>query len=126
MNTTRKGKIGESEVINEALRRGYNLSIPFQEGVPYDLILDDGENLERVQIKYTESDGEVIQVHLTSDNNWQSKSYEGEVEYILCYDATTDEIVKINDLDGNKKKIRIAPTKNNQEKGINWIEDYRW
>ena len=61
MNTTRKGKIGESEIINESLRRGYIPSIPFREGVPYDLILDDTSgNVDKVQIKYVESNGDVI------------------------------------------------------------------
>ena len=34
-------------------REGYNVSIPLTESAAYDLVVDDGERLWRVQCKYT-------------------------------------------------------------------------
>jgi hypothetical protein len=51
VNTNSKGEISEGHVIAYLLKRGYAVSIPFGNNQRYDLILDDGDRLWRVQVK---------------------------------------------------------------------------
>jgi hypothetical protein len=43
-------------------RKGHKVALPFGEDWNYDLIVEREGRLERVQVKYTESDGRVIAV----------------------------------------------------------------
>ncbi len=60
-----KGDLAELMVATDLVRRGYRIAIPYGEDSDFDLILcrDDGR-LERVQVKYTESDGWSIDVRM--------------------------------------------------------------
>ena len=50
----------------DLVRRGYRIAIPYGEDWDFDLIVCRDEKLERVQCKYTRSDGQVFvrQVHI--------------------------------------------------------------
>src|SRR5256885_8616629 len=55
-----KGDLAEMLVAADLVRRGYKVALPFGEDWDYDLIVERGDRLERVQVKYTESNGAVI------------------------------------------------------------------
>jgi hypothetical protein len=61
-----KGDLAELMVASDLVRRGYRIAIPYGEDSDYDLIVDRYGALERVQVKYTESDGDVITVRCRS------------------------------------------------------------
>ena len=44
----------------DLVRRGYRIAIPYGEDSDFDLIVIRDEKLERVQCKYTRSDGVVV------------------------------------------------------------------
>ena len=50
--TQRKGDIATARAIATFTARGYDVSIPLTESAAYDLIVDDGRDLVRVQCKY--------------------------------------------------------------------------
>ncbi|MDW3647252.1 MAG: group I intron-associated PD-(D/E)XK endonuclease [Bacteroidia bacterium] len=50
-NTKLKGDIAEQRLILEALKRGWGVSIPLGDRLPYDLILDINSTLLKIQIK---------------------------------------------------------------------------
>jgi hypothetical protein len=52
--TTDQGNIGLSKAIYEFQKMGYTISIPMTENQKYDLIIDYGEGLKRVQVKTTQ------------------------------------------------------------------------
>jgi Holliday junction resolvase-like predicted endonuclease len=52
-----KGDLAEMLVAADLVRRGYKVALPFGEDWDYDLIVDRDGRLERVQVKYTESNG---------------------------------------------------------------------
>lgn len=60
-----KGDLAELMVAADLRRRGYVISIPFGEDCNYDLVLDRGP-LERVQVKYSTSNGEIVVVRCRS------------------------------------------------------------
>src|SRR5581483_7375598 len=51
-STQRKGDIATSRAIAVFTAMGYDVSIPLTESAAYDLVVDDGSRLERVQCKY--------------------------------------------------------------------------
>jgi hypothetical protein len=50
--TQRKGDIATSRAIARFTAMGYDVSIPLTESAAYDLIVDDGTQLTRVQCKF--------------------------------------------------------------------------
>jgi hypothetical protein len=66
--TTQKGELGEAMVLADLQRKGYGVALPFGHDVPFDMILIRRTTgaLERVQCKYTESDGQALDVRCGS------------------------------------------------------------
>jgi PD-(D/E)XK endonuclease len=50
--TQRKGDIATARAIARFTAMGYDVAIPLTESAAYDLIVDDGERLVRVQCKF--------------------------------------------------------------------------
>jgi hypothetical protein len=50
--TQRKGDIATAQAVATFTARGFDVSIPLTESAAYDLIVDDGKELHRVQCKY--------------------------------------------------------------------------
>lgn len=52
--TSDKGDIGLTQIISDLTKKGYFISLPISEHLPYDLISDKGGVLKRIQTKYSE------------------------------------------------------------------------
>lgn len=80
-----KGDLAELKVAADLADRGCRISIPFSEDCDYDLIADYGGRLHRVQVKYTQSDGQVVVIRCRSHSltngrvraTKQSRSFSG-------------------------------------------------
>lgn len=128
------GDRAEMAVALDLMRRGYKVAFPFGEDWDYDLILCRNGSLERVQVKYTRSDGEVVFVRcrsqsLTNGRVRATKRYTADtVDWIAVYDERTDRCfyVPASDLaDGRSLlTLRLTPARNGQQQGIRNAEDY--
>src|SRR5262249_30112630 len=78
--------------------------------------------LERVQCKYTESDGKQLDVRCASTSAWVRHTYTAdEVDWIAVYDRTTDCCYYVHSTTWSglvRPKLRWAPAANGQRKGI--------
>ena len=129
-----KGDLAELRVATDLLDRGYRIAFPYGEDWNYDLILCRGERLERVQVKYTCSDGRVVRVNcasqsLTNGKVKKIKRYTAEIiDWIAAYDVTTDRCFYVPARilgDGHRLlSLRLEPPLNNQCAGIRRAEDY--
>ncbi|HEX6015484.1 MAG TPA: group I intron-associated PD-(D/E)XK endonuclease [Geminicoccaceae bacterium] len=129
-----KGDLAEVMIAADLIRRGYKVAIPYGEDWDYDLIVCREERLERVQCKYTRSDGCVMTIRprshsLTNGRVRATKRYTASmIEWLAVYDATTERCyyVPAAELgDGmNMMHIRLTPARNNQRQGIRLAEDY--
>jgi PD-(D/E)XK endonuclease len=129
-----KGDLAELKVASDLLQRGYRIAIPYGEDHDFDLILCRDDSLERVQVKYTESDGRVVYVRcrsssLTKGKVRRIKHYTARtIEWIAVYDKTTDRCYYLSaDELGNGRDLltlRLVPTGNNQRQGIRYAEEY--
>jgi hypothetical protein len=84
--------------------------------------------LERVQCKYTESDGTAIDVRCGSTSAWVRHTYQAtEVDWIAVYDATTDRCYYVHSSTWGglaRPRLRITAAANGQQKGIRPAQDY--
>ena len=137
MNTQQKGQYAQLKVEIRAAELGYIVSKPTID-TRYDLIIDDGMKLHKVQIKYgngkspNDSDG-VIVVDLrkwAGDKRTEKRSYHSdEVDAILVYIPAIDKICWIPPeiFDGRPNLyLRFLPPKNNQTKGVLMVDDFYW
>src|SRR3954452_4710456 len=128
--TNQKGESGEAMILADLQRKGYGVAIPFGHDLPFDLILIRKTigALERVQCKYTESDGRTLDVRCTSNSSWVRHSYAAaEVDWIAVYDATTNRFYYLHSSTWaglTRPKLRLAASTNGQQKGIRPAEGY--
>lgn len=155
LSTKQKGNIGQLAVALDLAKRGHTVAFPTGEFGDWDLLVErtpsctcreynqkhpnpggpvmgcsecPPERAERVQVKYTESDGEVVKVrprtHSTSTRMYTSD----DVDWIAVYDSTSDSCyyVRAGSLGEGKSilHLRIEPAKNNQNTDVRWAHEY--
>ncbi len=140
MSSKQKGDIGEYTVVVEALRRGYTVCTTVGDNARYDIVIDTGLSLDRVQVKaICDSDGDSFTVPFTT-NSYDSETgllgtlvytyTSADIDYILAVTINDGMIYKIPStyVDGVTRAItlRKVPTSNNQRKKINWAHRFRW
>lgn len=121
-------------VAADLMRRGYKIAFPYGEDWDFDLIVCRDERLERVQVKYSCSKGDVIVVRPRSASltNGKVKSYKyytaATVDWIAVYDPTSDccYYIPAQELGAgmSELQLRLTPPRNNQRIGIRFAADY--
>lgn len=132
-----KGDMAELIVAADLVKRGYRVAFPFGEDCDFDLIFwEPGtRDLQRVQAKYTQSDGSVVCVRckshsLTNGRVRAIKRYTPDtIDWIAVYDATTDRCyyvpsTELGDSGRDRLSLRLVAAKNNQQLRIRRAEDY--
>jgi PD-(D/E)XK endonuclease len=130
--STMKGAIAETAITAEAARLGLVVLRPVVEGRRYDLVIDTGPQLLRVQCKWAPRKGQVIAVHIgtcrhTPRGYVRSTYTADEIDGIgvYCQDLNRCYYVPINDVAGRQViHLRLAPAANNQEVAIKYATDY--
>ena len=129
-----KGDTAEMMVAADLVKRGYRIAFPYGEDSDYDLIVERGDKLERIQVKYTESRNNVIVVKckshsLTNGEIRRTKYYTAAmIEWLAVYDRTSERCyyVPAAELgDGRSQMhLRLGPPLNGQTMGLHWAADY--
>jgi hypothetical protein len=124
LNLKGKGDLAELMVAGDLLGRGYKIAIPYGEDCDFDLVLIRRARLERVQVKYVESDGTVVPVRcrshsLTNGRIRRTKQYtEATIDLLAVYDLTSERCYYIpaTDLGAGRSilHLRLTPAKNGQ------------
>ena len=144
LSTQAKGEIAKLKAELRAAEKGWIVSRTV-EGSRYDLVLDDGKKLYRVQVKYSNgkssnSEG-VVCVGLrkfTGDDLRRSAEYrrlpirmytKDEIDVLVVYIPLLDKLCWFGaDIFETKANIMIRydPPKNGQKKGLTLVHDYVW
>lgn len=129
-----RGDLAELMVAADLRRRGFGVAIPFGEDHDFDLILIRDDQLERVQVKYTASDGVVVKVKcfshsLTSGKIRKTKRYTPAIiDLLAVYDETSARCYYIPAAElGNGRSslhLRLQPALNGQRLGTRTAADY--
>lgn len=126
-----RGELTEVIVLAKLIEYGYSVSLPFGDNCRYDMVVDDGQRLHRVQVK-TARDGRTsgtIQFNTTSIHPLSGKKtqYHGQIEAFLAYHPGTHAFywVPVDDCQGERLALRIAPARNHQAYGTRPAEPYQ-
>jgi hypothetical protein len=133
-NTSRKGEITESMILARLVQLGHECLIPWGHDHRYDIAIDDDGKLVRIQCKtahYNEEQGclefnTAITYARVGGKPHIRKGYRGEADYFAVYSPDTEKIylVPVDDVPITEAKLRLNPSKNNQQKGVRWAKDY--
>lgn len=91
-----KGDLAELMVMADLAQQGFKVALPFGDDWDYDLIVSNSGKLERIQIKYRESDGDILKVKCVSytiaaGKQTGTKKYTSEtIDWLAVYDKTTN------------------------------------
>jgi PD-(D/E)XK endonuclease len=117
-----------------ALREaGFAVLVPFGENTRYDLVIDDGIRLARVQCKTGRLRGGAIRFAVCSCYGHHQRpgesrrDYHGQVDYfaVHCPDTSGVYLVPMDDLPVKvQAALRVDPARNCQSHGIRLASDY--
>ena len=109
-----KGAIAEAAITAAAVELGFVVLRPFPEGRRYDLVIDTGPELLRVQCKWGRLKGSVVVVILSTCRYTPS-----------CHDLKQCYYLPIETVAGRSGiHLRVGPAANNQETAINFADKY--
>lgn len=133
MNTKQLGDETEVKILADLISRGFSVSIPFGDNDPYDLVVDTGVELYRVQVKTARLfDEGVLRFNTfsktTEDGEYVDKNYTStELDaYAVRYpEDGTHYWVPIEDASKHKMTLRITEPKIDHP-SVNLAEEYRF
>ena len=122
-HTKTSGDIAELIVAAKFIKLGYTVCRPLSEHARYDLLIDDGKEILKVQVKARSMKNGSISIPKYTSNKVYEK---GDFDLIAAYCIDTQEIavLKFDDL-LDTTVLRVVPTKNNQTKNIRLFETYK-
>lgn len=117
MNTKQQGDIGVAIAIAYYTRKGCGVSVPLTDNLRYDLVIDDGAKLNRVQVKCTRHQkGSALELALRTtggNQSWNKTSKtisEDEVDLVFGYAITTDTMYEFPvKFIAGKASLRLGP-----------------
>jgi PD-(D/E)XK endonuclease len=105
---------------------------PLGEGWRYDLVIDLGEKLLRVQCKWASRNGDVLNARCVTNRHtprgYVRTTYTADqIDALGVYAPDTDRcyLIPVSDVAGRTMiSLRVGPTHNNQAQLIRWAKDY--
>ncbi len=124
------GYAGEAAVAKQLLKKGYPVFKEFGDSSKLDLITIANNKCYKIQVKTIEwsgNNGSLIFSTFKSGRNSYFYTKE-DVDIFAVYNSEIDDVIFIgwNDLKDKKNlTIRFKKSLNNQNKNINWYENYK-
>ena len=112
---------------------GYDIYVPFGENTRCDLVVDNGQDLLRLQCKTGRlREGAVLFAVCSCYGHHRNpqtarRSYAGEVDYfaVYCRDTTEVYLVPVDAVPtGTQAHLRVLPARNNQRRGVRLASDF--
>ncbi|MEA2171338.1 MAG: hypothetical protein QOF76_4638 [Solirubrobacteraceae bacterium] len=132
MNPTQKGAIAEAAVFLETTRLGLPVMRPSVEGLRYDLVIDVGTRLLRVQVKWANWRESYMAIRTSTCRHtpagyvrtmYTPDQIDGFAIYCdhnrECYWMPIEEVAGVSYI-----HLRFQPTRNNQQQLVKWARDY--
>lgn len=120
-------------ILAALIERGYDVSVPFGGGRPYDLVIDlGGFDLLKVQCKTGWWDKNCISFNTRSTDHGQGRrSYVGLAHIFAVYFPLKKSVylVPLDAVGGFRGYLRLEPARNNQQRKVRFAADFeidRW
>jgi hypothetical protein len=130
--TQKRGQATEAILKAEFIVRDIPVLIPEYDNEPYDFVVEIEGSFYKIQAKtaYPDADDETVYFETVStrsrSDGYVRSGYDGAIDLFAVYNPVLNEhyLVPIEDAADGKMQIRYVEPKNNQQKGINWHEEY--
>lgn len=128
--TSRKGNLGEAKVLAAYMEAGFIVAVPFGSGAPYDLIVDLGHRVMKIQVKTgrLRKGCVLFPMQRFSGHTGKARSYRPqEFDYFAVYCPDTEQIYVLP-LGDNPTQgyLRCEETRNGQKQKIHWANEYEF
>lgn len=128
MRTATKGNAAEARILAEFVQRGFDVLVPFGSGQPYDLAVDLGGPILRVQCKtaWLVARGCLSFNCRSTDHGRGPQSYDGLADLFGVYLPQRNSVylVPLDAVAGFQGRLRLEPTKNNQQRGVRFAAEF--
>lgn len=132
LSSSQKGAIAEAEIAAAALRLNLVVLRPVGDGGRYDLAIDTGRRLLRVQCKWVSRTGDVLTTRCRTsrrirDGHRRTSYSATEIDAIAAYSPDTGGcyLIPAREIAGRATlSLRLGPTLNSQASGVRWARDY--
>jgi len=134
MDPKTKGELSEAKVLSRLMELGDTVLTPFGENCDYDLVIDDGVELRRVQVKTGRmEDGKVVaslsRTRVNSKGSTRKNYDDGSIDafVIYCHDNDAAYWVDLEDAGKVQISIRVDPPheRHRNNRNINWADAHR-
>jgi prevent-host-death family protein len=132
VDTNHKGNVAELAIAKEAARLGLSVFHPLTEHGRYDLVLEVGGSLLRVQCKWARQMGDVVVINLATsrrgpDGHIRTTYSATEIDAVAAYCEEIDScfFLPIDVVAGRSAiQLRLAPARNGQRAALNFANEY--
>ena len=133
LSVTRNSKdIGdqtEAHILATLVDCGYSVSVPFGDNDKYDMIVDDGERLHRIQCKtgWTTTQGTMrFNTHsqTTRDGQYHESTYAGEIDAFVVRYPQKEALYWVDIDEATQQKMDLRFTATIDHPSINWAADF--
>ncbi len=124
------GTRSETILLAEFVKRGYEVLLPWSVNCRYDMALDLGSRVLKVQCKTARLECGTVaftaQSVRSNSEGWHTRRYDGEVDLFGVYCPPLDRcfVIPAEDVTTNGVRLRIRPAANGQQKRVRWAADY--
>ena len=130
-NSKAVGDETEARAISKLISCGYSVSIPFGDNDKYDLVVDTGDDLYRIQCKTgwsNKADTVRFNTHsqTTKDGVYHEDTYQGAIDAFLVYYPENDQFYWIDAADATEQKMELRFESEIDHPSINWAAAYRF
>jgi len=92
--TQRKGDIAVSQAIARFTKMGYDVALPLTESAHYDLIVDTGKELKRIQVRYSSAREVALRrIHSNSNGYVVKKTEINAYDWLYVYKNSGEEFL---------------------------------
>jgi hypothetical protein len=132
MNSKDKGNLAELAAAKKIISKDMSVAFPFGDNERYDLIIDNGQQLEKAQVrKASKRDNYIVfkcySNHRSEGEIKRDTFEESEIDCFLVWYQEKEKIYKvpIEESPKTEMRLRLRRTENNQRKNVNWADDYK-
>lgn len=129
MKSKDKGDIAELKLAVALKQKGYIVSFPYGDNAPYDLLIDDGILVSKIQCKHGRyKKGCVLFITKSSTRSGGKRvetNYVGKVDFfgVYCAELDTCYLIPIDEVAKHGSSLRVEESKSLNNK-IKWAKNY--
>ncbi len=127
-DTNYKGNVAQAQILSKLVSLGRSVLVPFSDKERYDLAVDDGGKLVRIQVKSGRLRNGVIIFNTCSQHRvtWARNYYsEAEIDYygVYCPDLDSCYLVPVSEM-RSEGRLRVDAPSYNRTKDVHLAKDY--